>query len=40
MDNLRPTFQHGFNGDGLFGYLDIHLEDLPIGALQLYRGHL
>lgn len=29
----RHTFQHGFDGNGLFGYLDIHLEDFPIGAL-------
>lgn len=27
------TFQHGFDGNRLFGYLDIHLEDLPIRAL-------
>lgn len=33
------TFQHGFDGDRLFGYLNVDLEDFPIGALQFNRGH-
>lgn len=27
------TFQHGLDGDRLFGYLNIHLEDFPIRTL-------
>lgn len=27
------TFKHGLNGDRLFGYLNVHLEDFPIRTL-------
>jgi len=32
--------QHGFDGDGEFGDLDVNLEDLAVGALQLDGRHL
>lgn len=35
-----PTFQHGFDCDGLFGDLNIHLEYLTVRTLQLYVRHL
>ena len=34
------VLEHGFDGDGELGNLDVHLEDLPIGTLQLDVRHL
>ena len=34
------VFQHGLDGDGELGDLDVHLEDLSVGTLQLDVRHL